>query len=103
LSEGVKSQADKGGWIATLLNPLVIGGIALLVGWMLFRMALLSITPMSVVLPITAGLAYLLTSAVGQVLLRETVGKQHGVALAFIFIGVLLIGSSTSKDAGNVE
>lgn len=93
VSEGVKSRAGDSGWVSTLVNPLVIGGIVLLMGCMLLRMTLLSITPMSVVLPLTAGMAYLLTSAVGQLLLHEKVGnKGHGLGLALIFVGVVTDG-----------
>ena len=97
LSYGVNSQTDHATLLALLLNPLVVLGIALLIGWMLFRMALLSITPMSLILPLTAGIAYLLTSAAGQLILHDKVGHDHEWGLALIVIGVILIGSSTSR------
>ncbi len=103
LSYGVNSQVNQRAFPLILLNPAVILGIMLLIGWMLFRMTLLSITPMSVILPLTAGVAYLLTSLAGQVILHEKVGQNHGWGLSLIFIGVLLIGSSASKSPGDID
>jgi multidrug transporter EmrE-like cation transporter len=60
------------------------------------RLALLSATDMSLVLPATAGVGYVLTSLVGQFWLHETVSSTHNFGLAVIVAGVLLIGS-TSK------
>lgn len=97
LSYGVNSQANHANLAAVLINPAVILGILLLIGWMLFRMTLLSITPMSLILPLTAGVAYLLTSAAGQMILHDRVGSEHGWGLSLIVIGVILIGSSASK------
>jgi drug/metabolite transporter (DMT)-like permease len=85
------------GLLALLINPAVIIGILLLIGWMLFRMTLLSITPMSLILPLTAGAAYLLTGAAGRIVLHDRVGSEYGWGLLLIVIGVVLIGSSASK------
>ncbi len=103
LSQGVKSQTEQAGVVSLLLSPWVVTGIVLLVGWMLFRMALLSISPMSIILPLTAGVAYLLTSLAGQLILHEKVGQDQGWGLSLIFIGVLLIGTSGSRNAGDAE
>lgn len=102
LSYGVNSQPNHAGLAAILINPPVILGILLLIGWMLFRMTLLSITPMSLILPLTAGAAYLLTSAAGQLILHDKVGHEHGWGLSLIVIGVLLIGSSTSNGRSDI-
>lgn len=103
LSYGVNSQADHATLASVLLNPLVILGIFLLIGWMLFRMTLLSITPMSLILPLTAGAAYLLTSAAGQFILHDKVGHEHQWGLSLIVVGVVLIGASRSKHRSGLD
>ncbi len=103
LSYGVNSEVDHAAFAVILINPAVILGIILLIGWMLFRMALLSVTPMSVILPVTAGIAFPLTSMAGQWILHEKVGQDHAWGLSLIFVGVLLIGLSAPKHPGDVD
>jgi multidrug transporter EmrE-like cation transporter len=98
LGHGVKSASSQG-MFALLLNPWVIAGIFLLIGWMLFRMALLSIEPMSIILPLTAGAAYILTGVAGVLVLNEKVQHRQWWGLGLIFVGVLLIGVSGSGDS----
>ncbi len=98
----MNSQANHATLVTLLINPAIIIGILLLIGWMLFRMTLLSITPMSLILPLTAGVAYLLTSAAGQLLLHDKVGHEYGWGLSLIVVGVVLIGSSASKQRSDL-
>lgn len=100
LTLGVKS-AQSDALFPLLLNAWVIAGILLLTAWMLFRMALLSITPMSIILPLTAGVAYILTGVAGRFLLHEKLGLMQIGGLALIFIGVILIGGSGLRTPGN--
>ena len=95
LTQGVKS-AESDALLPLLFNPWVIAGILLLTAWMLFRMALLSITPMSIILPLTAGGAYILTALAGRFLLHEKLGPMEMGGLGLIFAGVVLIGRSGS-------
>lgn len=102
ISHGVKSAKSE--TISALLtSPWVIAGILLLIGWMIFRMALLSITPMSIILPLTAGIAYILTALAGRFVLHETLGRIQMWGLALIFVGVLLIGTSDSRDSDSIH
>ncbi len=100
LTQGVKS-AEGNALFPLFLNPWVVAGILLLMAWMLFRMALLSITPMSIILPLTAGGAYILTALAGHLLLHEKLGRMEIGGLALIFVGVVLIGRSGSRGREN--
>ena len=97
LKYGVDSAQDQA-IFALILNPWVIAGILLLMAWMLCRMALLSIMPMSIILPLTAGISYVLTGLTGRFLLGETVGPRQLWGLVLICVGVLFIGKSSAQD-----
>jgi multidrug transporter EmrE-like cation transporter len=84
-------------WTSVLrmvVSPALIAGVLLLIAWMLLRMALLSSSPMSVVLPLTAGVAYVLTGGIGQFWFAEKVPVTYDCGLLFIIAGVLLVGTS---------
>ena len=98
LGYGVKSASSQAVF-SLLLNPWIIAGIILQIGWMLFRMALLSITPMSIILPLTAGVAYMLTGVTSVLFLHERLSHGQWWGLAVIFVGVLVIGASDSNNS----
>jgi multidrug transporter EmrE-like cation transporter len=62
---------------------------------MLLRVALLSTSPMTVVLPLTAGVGYVLTGGIGQFWFAEKVPVTYDYGLALIVAGVLLVGTSS--------
>jgi undecaprenyl phosphate-alpha-L-ara4N flippase subunit ArnE len=99
LDLGVKGVAEGAGavWLRYFREPGMWIGVALLIGWLLLRLALLSATDMSLVLPATAGVGYTLTSLVGQFWLHESVSATHNVGLAVIAAGVVLIGSTSRQ------
>ncbi len=99
LDIGVKAVANGTGavWLRYFREPGLFIGVALLIGWLLLRLALLSATEMSLVLPATAGVGYVLTSLVGQFWLNETVSPMHNFGLAVIAAGVVLIGSTSGR------
>lgn len=98
LSKGVKGLGPQAALLAFVVDPLVVTGVLLLIGWMLFRMALLSISPMSALLPLIAGVGYLLITLVGRFYLHEEVARDHYFGVLLIAAGVFLIGTSASKD-----
>ena len=98
LGYGVKSASSQA-IFSLLINPWIIAGILLQLGWMLSRMALLSIEPMSIILPLTAGVAYILTGIASVLLLNEKLGHWQWLGLALIFVGVLVIGTSDSSNS----
>ena len=79
-----------------VVSPTLVTGIVLLIAWMLLRMALLSTGPMSVVLPLTAGVGYVLTGGIGQFWFAEKVSVTYDLGLMLMVAGVLLVGTSGS-------
>jgi multidrug transporter EmrE-like cation transporter len=77
-------------------SPTLVTGIVLLIAWMLLRMALLSTGPMSVVLPLTAGVGYVVTGGIGQFWFAEKVPITYDLGLILMAAGVLLVGTSGS-------
>jgi multidrug transporter EmrE-like cation transporter len=78
-----------------IVSPALVAGVLLLIAWMLLRMALLSASPMTVVLPLTAGIAYVLTGGIGRFWFAEKVPATYNYGLILIVLGVLLVGTSS--------
>jgi multidrug transporter EmrE-like cation transporter len=97
LSLGMK-DTDRLWDAALLVEPQLVFGVLLLISWLLLRLALLSATEMSLVLPFTAAIGYILTSLVGQFLLRESVTAWHNMGLALIAVGAVLVGASAAPE-----
>jgi multidrug transporter EmrE-like cation transporter len=96
LNIGVK-EGKLVSWASVLrlvASPTLLAGILLLILWMLLRVALLSTSPMTLVLPLTAGAGYVLTGGIGQFWFREKVPLTYDYGLACIIAGVVLVGSS---------
>jgi uncharacterized membrane protein len=94
LSFGMK-RTD-GPLIAALQNPYVAGGILLLIGWTVSRMALLSRADLSFVLPVTA-FGYVLNAVAGRLLLGELVSAERWAGAALITMGAALAGSTPAR------
>ena len=65
-------------------------GVALLIVWMLARMALLSWADLSYVLPVTS-VGYVLVALAGGLLLNEQISLQRWAGIALIMGGVALV------------
>jgi len=99
LSVGVKA-GQFAGWSSaarSILSPALLTGVLLLIMWLFLRMALLSTGPMSVLLPVTAGLGYVVTGGIGQFWFAERVSMTYDYGLLLILAGVYLVGSSASS------
>lgn len=99
LSLGVKA-AERGSHfflLNYLLQPALVLGVALLISALLVRLALLSATEMSLILPLNAGFGYILTTVAGVVGLKETVHSVNNLGLALVVLGVVLIGLSAQS------
>jgi len=81
------------GYLRDMLNPFVAVGIALLILWLLTRMALLSWADLSFVLPVTA-FGYFLAAVLGKVFLQEEVTASKWLGTCLIFVGIALVGST---------
>jgi drug/metabolite transporter (DMT)-like permease len=83
-------------YVRAIFDPWVALGIALLVLWMLTRMALLSWADLSYVLPVTA-LGYVVSALLGRFVLGEQISPARWSGTVFIFAGVALVGRTTPK------
>lgn len=93
LSMGMKNAPSV---VSAIISPAVIIGVALLILWMLSRVALMSWADLSYVLPVTA-LGYVLTTAVGAALLHEHVTATRWIATLLIVLGTVLAGITAPK------
>jgi len=82
------------GFITVLFRPYAALGVALLICWLLSRMALLSWAALSFVVPVTS-IGYALTALAGRVFLHEAVDWKHWAGIALIVAGVTLVGLFT--------
>lgn len=97
--------------IAPIFNPWVMGGITLLILWMLARMAFLSWADLTYVLPVTA-LGYVVSAILGKLFLAETITSTRWAGVGLIVAGTILVGlgsphldnakssSDAARDAG---
>jgi len=76
-----------GPYIHALFTPWVAAGVALMAGWFLLRLVLLSWADLSYVAPITA-FAYVLTAIIGHFFLHERVSALHWAGILVITLGV---------------
>ena len=79
-------------YIAVLFRPSVALGVALLVLWLLSRMALLSWADLSYVLPVTS-IGYALVALTGRVLLHERISATRWCGIGLIVAGVALVSA----------
>jgi len=96
LSWGMKRVPAQAGPIEWLIQPAVVGGIALLIVWTLSRLALLKLADLSFVLPVTA-IGYVLNAALGASLLGEHVSLQRWAGTILIVAGAALVALRTSS------
>ena len=89
-------------YILVLFRPTVAFGVALLVLWMLSRMALLSWADLSYVLPVTA-IGYVLVALVGRLLLHESITGRRWTGILLIMAGVGLVSLGTAPQTVSRE
>ena len=77
-------------YIRAMLNPFVASGIVLLILWMLTRMALLQVAPLSFAVPASAS-TFVLETALAKLVLKERVGKRRTAGALLVLSGVLLL------------
>jgi uncharacterized membrane protein len=87
-------------YIAALFRPQVSLGVALLILWMLSRMALLSWADLSYVVPVTS-IGYVLVALMGRLFLDEQIAPRHWLGIALIVAGVSMVGLGTPQTAAS--
>lgn len=94
---GVQNARVQGDFVdvaaATLLNPYVVGGLALYVVGALVWLSVLARIDVSVAYPFV-GLGFVMTMLLGAVLLGETVGISRVIGTFLIVCGVVLVARS---------
>jgi len=81
-------------YITALFQPWAALGVALLVLWLISRMALLSWADLSYVLPVTS-IGYVLVALVGKAFLHEQIGVKRWSGILLIVAGVALVSAAT--------
>lgn len=84
-------------FIASLFQPWVALGVALLIVWQLSRMALLSWADLSYVLPVTS-IGYVLVALMGRLLLNEQITSTRWAGIFLIVAGVGLVSGGTAPQ-----
>lgn len=84
--------------VQAMIDPFVALGVLALILALLVRMALLSLADLSFVLPVTA-LGYVIAAFLGKTFLHETVSAQRWLGTGLIFVGAVLVGSTTHSTA----
>jgi uncharacterized membrane protein len=85
-------------YLAALLNPWVLAGVCLLIGWLLAQLSLLSRADLSFVLPVTAA-SYVLAALLGATLRNEAVTRGRWAGILLIAAGVWLVGRTRPRTA----
>ncbi len=90
LKQAAPLTASPLSYLSAFLSPWVVLGVALLILWMLTRVALLSWADLSFVLPVTAA-GYVLTALMGKMFLAEQIGPARWAGTLLIVAGVALV------------
>jgi uncharacterized membrane protein len=101
LAWGMKHFAQSLAWnpvnyVRAMFNPYVAFGIAVLILWLLTRMALLSWADLSFIIPMT-GTGYILAAVLGVWFLKESVSTARWMGVFLIFAGTSLVGLTAQK------
>lgn len=89
-----RMSMDPARYLHAMLNPFVAIGLAALILALLTRMALFSMADLSFVLPVTA-VGYVVAVFLGKLFLHEAVSPRRWAGTLLIFLGALLVGTTT--------
>ena len=90
LSVGMRSNSPTD-YIGAFANPWVLGGVVLLIGWVVAQLALLSWADLTFILPITA-VSYVGSALLGALALHEQVTVWRWAGVGLIALGVVVVG-----------
>jgi uncharacterized membrane protein len=89
-------------YLSALLNPWVLAGVALLIGWLILQLSLLSRADLGYVLPITA-MANTVAALLGVFVLYEHVTRTGWMGIGLITIGAWLVGQTESRTGSEID
>jgi uncharacterized membrane protein len=87
-------------YLTAIFSPWVMVGIALLILWLLSRMALLSWADLSYVLPVTS-LGYVASAIIGRMFLNEVITPARWAGTLLIVGGTMLVGMGSPHTHGS--
>jgi uncharacterized membrane protein len=100
LSLGMKAQTVAATgllvYVKAFFSPMVLLGVALLILWLLSRMALMSWADLSFVLPITS-IGYVLSALMGKFFLAEDISNKRWAGTLLIVAGTILVSFTASR------
>jgi len=99
ITVGMKQQTAElslspAGYIAAIFTPWVALGVALLIVWMLTRMALFGWADLSYVLPVTS-VGYVLSAMMGKLVLHEEISAKRWIGTLLIVAGTAVVGRTS--------
>jgi len=99
LASGMRNRTTASAldYLTAIFSPWVTMGIALLILWLLSRMALLSWADLSYVLPVTS-LGYVANALVGRWFLNEQITAGRWAGTLLIVAGTVLVGMGTPRS-----
>ncbi len=83
-------------YIEALFHPLVAGGVALLIVWLISQMTLLSWADLSYVIPVTS-MGYVLAAVAGRIFLNEQVTLHRWGGIGLIMVGAILVSRTKPR------
>ncbi|MBZ5627266.1 MAG: hypothetical protein LAO06_00190 [Acidobacteriia bacterium] len=72
-------------------DPWAMGGVLILMAWMIANLSLLSRADLSYALPVTGSVSFMLIALAGHFFLSEPVSLAHWIGIAIITVGVVLV------------
>ena len=89
-------------YVVAIFDPWVTLGVALLIVWLLARMALLSWADLSYVLPVTS-IGYVATALMGRFFLHEQVTPQRWAGTLLIVLGIGFVARTNPRTTPERE
>src|ERR1700759_4908748 len=86
-------------WVSVLLNPQVIAAFALIFVSMLVIFKALSSANFTFVIPVSAGINFVLTVIAGYFLFKDQLGLISFIGFALIVSGILLLSINSTPHA----
>ena len=96
-----RTTASAFDYIVAIFSPWVMIGIALLILWLLSRMALLSWADLSYVIPVTS-LGYVASAVIGRFFLNEEITPARWAGTLLIVGGTVLVGLGSPHGKGEL-
>ncbi len=93
---GAVSLSNLSGLLPALLNPWILCGILLLIGFFATYLTALSWADLTYVLPATA-ISYVMMALLAQRILHEQVTTRHWIGIALVTVGVGFVAGGPTR------